>query len=275
MSQIIVFILLATLMTSLALYLTLYAFFKSRHSNANDQNENIIAAKERLQNLQNQAALTTPEVLTEHKQEIESLLLEEVKNDYATPNHYSNTNDKSGIILAVALILLAPILYVLLGTPESLSAPKTLTELTDTLNQRLSKNPDDLDTLVKLARIYRADNQAKAIEYYQRASLLDEATTDLLVEQVDMLIQYMPNHPDIALLIQTGLDKEPNHGMLLWLAGLHAFLLNQYETALSYWHRSYPLFADQPEQQWVAKAITKAKKQIAEQKTTTPEVNAK
>lgn len=258
------FVLVAILMVLSALILVLPAFFISRRDDgSNGRQENVVAARERLSDLQISVANNEIDaaIVEECEQEIEGLLL-------AERDGWQQVNDDQGrsltgvILVVLALAVSAPLLYIALGTPMVLTPPASMAELMGRLEAQVVESPDDLDSIIWLARVLAAEGRiSEAKTYYTRARVLAGDQPELLLEQINMLLQQRPEQVEIGELLQIGMDMVPQHPMFLWLAGIHAENQGDLERALSYWRHALADLADKP--QW--QEIVKEKIIVAEQ----------
>lgn len=264
MIQNLFFIVIAILMCLFAMLLVLPAFFRSQyHHSVHDQN--IVAARERLDALNTRIAVGEIDAAaaSEYEQEIKSQLLTEA-GGWQQISILAG-RDKLGIIsVVIALVVIAPLLYVTLATPAALNTPTSMVAMIKQLELRVANDPDDLSSLLLLARMLAAHNRiSEALAYYKHARKLAGDTPNLLAKQINLLLSHSPDTPEISTLLQKGLDKAPQHPMLLWLAGVHAENQDDHAKALSYWRRSYENLADSSQQrQIVAAAIAEIEQQL-------------
>ncbi len=253
-------------MCSFALLLVLPVFLRLRLYDS-DHDQNVIAARERLNGLN--ARIAADEIdqtaAAEYEQEIKNQLITEVED--SLPKISANTGrDMLGIVFVVlALVVIAPVLYVMLGTPAALVAPTNMTEMIRQLELRVARSPDDLSSLLSLARMLAAhDRGSEALAYYGRIRKLSDDVPDLLAEHANLLLQHTPDEPEITILLKKGLTIAPQHPILLWLAGIHAENHGDHAEALAYWRRSHDGLPGNPQQPMVAEAIAKVKQQLAD-----------
>lgn len=104
---------------------------------------------------------------------------------------------------------------------------------------RLAKDPKDLETWVFLARSYRALEKfpESAQAYAELNQLTDQSNADFLVEEGEMLAMIdegnLRGRP--TELFALALKANPNHGRGLWYAGLAARQRNDEAQAIQYW----------------------------------------
>lgn len=271
MTQFTFFILIVILMVLVALVLVLPAFFKDYNDDSDGIRQgNINAARERLQALREHIASNEIDTSTadECAQEIESQLFLELDHDEVSWSRERwNFSGITLVLLSVAVM--APLLYILLGTPKMLSSPASMAELAERLELRIAKSPDDLQSIVWLARVFVAQNRiSEALTYYIRARDLAGDMPDLLAEQANMLLHHISDAVQLGELLQTGLKIAAQHPMLLWLAGVHAANQDDLQQALLYWQRAYDNLSNNPQQQQIVmERITQAERQLSMQRS--------
>lgn len=283
MMQFTVFILIAIVMVLCALALVLPIFFKNPKDNVSNDNANstrqgnLDAVQERLDNLR--AGISAKEIDTniadEYEQEISSQLLLDLEHDevsWATGRWHI-----AGIALVVLLVAgVAPLLYSILGNPAMVASPANMTEMLNRLELRVAKSPNDIESILWLARILSAQNRiSDASAYYTRAYQLAGDTPEILAEQINMLLQSDIDDATISKMLRSGLQQSAQHPMLLWLAGIHAENQNDIPQALSYWQRAYDnLSDDSAQQQLVVKKIAQVKSRLSTQDSSSSNMNA-
>ena len=257
MSQTAVFIILAIGLVIFALVLVLPALFRpSTQTQDHRKRENILVARTRLNDLNARKSVEAIDATTvvECEQEIAGQLLAEVNNE-AQLHQPKRKDTLALVIVALTLVILPPLLYVFWGTPRAFSTPSSMVELIAHLESQVVASPDG-KSLLQLARIFAVRQEIeKATNYYIQARTLLGDPPDLLAEQINMLMRYTPDNLTIEKLIQIGLDKHPQHPMILWLAGLYAENHGDIGSALSYWKSAHKQLAGDPMQQRVAEAI--------------------
>lgn len=192
-----------------------------------------------------------------------------------TPAQQVVSHSRTGLILAIAVPLLATGLYAWRGTPAALlqaPAPQeqaagaqhrlTATDIEGMLNSltaRLAKNPDDPKGWATLARSYRALGRLpQAQEAF--AHIGDSLNQDpvLLTEYADVLATgaggNITGKP--LELVMTALELDPNNGMALSLAATEAYKRRDYAQATVYWERLLRLVPpDSDDAKWLIKTL--------------------
>ncbi|MDM5147446.1 c-type cytochrome biogenesis protein CcmI [Candidatus Persebacteraceae bacterium Df01] len=260
----ITFIVVALLMMLLSLAFVLPAFLRrpcNQHDTARD--ENISAARERLDDARAVASDTTPEEVHEYEEEIAYQLLQEAGKEISPALAVQPVFKKdwrSVVFTTVVLLLFTPLLYFFLGTPATLMPPPSIEELTAKLKQRTVTHPQDAEALAWLGRVMGAQGDyAAAADYYARARAVVGNTSELLAANIDALMMKGLSTDDDTLsgLLTVALIKTPEAPSILWLAGLHAERRGLLDEALGYWWRAHDNLADVPEaQNDIAVAIT-------------------
>ncbi|GEM_PF-201076 len=104
---------------------------------------------------------------------------------------------------------------------------------------RLANNPQDEETLLFLARSYRAlEKHVESAQVYARLNaLVSPAKPELLVEEAEMLAMVkqgdMRGRP--TELFEQALSIDADHGRALWYAGLAALQRQDETEAVTYW----------------------------------------
>jgi len=159
-----------------------------------------------------------------------------------------------GIALAVPIV--AGLLYATLGNPEALLAQPApnvaagdsahgldspqIVAMVERLAARLADNPDDLDGWTMLGRSYSALGRfEEASRAYAQAITISPDNPALLADAADVLAmaqgRRFDGEPD--RLIAWALAKDPKHVKALALAGTAAFNRKDYNHAIAYWAR--------------------------------------
>lgn len=174
-----------------------------------------------------------------------------------TPAQQLVGSSRTGLVLAIAVPLLATGLYAWRGTPAALlqmpapqeqaaAAPQhrlTAADIEGMLNSlttRLAKNPDDPKGWAMLARSYRALGrlpQAQDAFAHVGDSLNQDPV--LLTEYADVLATNAGGNitGKPLELVMTALKLDPNNGMALSLAATEAYKRRDFTRAAVYWER--------------------------------------
>ncbi len=182
-------------------------------------------------------------------------------------------------MVALAVPLVAGLMYWKLGAPDAFSPMATATTAPDASHQmtpeqldgmvqqlaaRLEKEPQNVDGWVILARTYYTMRKfPEAAAAYEKLTQLVPDEPDLLADYADALA--MSHGRDLGgrplELVQAALKIDPTHWKALAMAGTAAFDRKDYKGAVDYWERlrsSQP--ADSPIVQSIAASITEARK---------------
>lgn len=202
------------------------------------------------------------------REELQRRLLEDTRVDAAPPSAMQGRSAAWGV--ALLLPLLAVGIYVLRGSPHSLSsAPLMAFERgsvdTSTLEQHLRSNPRDARGWVLMARAQaEAGDFAQSAQSYARA--LDSSANvardaGVLCEYADVLGMAqggrLAGRP--AELIALALSVDGAHPLALEMAGSAAYEAGDYARAVRYWGALLPQLRDEPQRQAeLAAAIQRA-----------------
>lgn len=152
------------------------------------------------------------------------------------------------IVLAFALPMTALGLYAWIGTPAALN-PSALTTAerpqvdlaaaVEQLQQRLEKDPGDLQGWILLARARQAmDQPDKAVQAWERAVQLAPDNVDVLVASAEARSLTTPRHTVDAqsrARLETAIKIDPDHQRALWLLGVSDYQQAQYTRAAATW----------------------------------------
>ncbi|MFA6014739.1 MAG: c-type cytochrome biogenesis protein CcmI [Gallionellaceae bacterium] len=195
--------------------------------------------------------LLTPELHEQGKRELQSRMLDEVKQEADAPVVARNPHKILAIVLAVLLPLASVGLYWEIGNRNALSPEasmaasggfggKSLPDAVKMLEEKVANDPGDGESLLLLARSYgELDRYAEAARTYEK---LTETITDeawIWADYADMLAmvhgQKLAGPP--TKLIEKALAIDPNHPKSLALAGSAAMERGDYPAAIKYWER--------------------------------------
>lgn len=215
----------------------------------------------------------------EARSELERRLLDEGRaqgDAIAAPGRSSRT---TAVVVALAVPLVAGLMYWKLGAPDAFSPMATVTTAPDAAHQvtpeqldgmvqqlvaRLAKEPGNVEGWVILARTYYSMRKfPEAAAAYEKLTLLVPNEPDLLADYADALA--MSQGRDLSgrplELVQAALKIDPTHWKALAMVGTAAFDRKDYKSAVDYWERlraSQP--ADSPIAQSIAASISEARK---------------
>jgi cytochrome c-type biogenesis protein CcmH len=210
----------------------------------------------------------------EAKAELERRLLDEARVDVSAAAR-AGGGRAPAVVIALAVPVLAGLLYWKLGAPDAFSpiatAPEASHQLTpDQVNtmvaqlaERLQKEPDNVDGWVILARSYYTMRKfPEAAAAYEKLTQLVPNEPDLLADYADALA--MSQNRDISgkplELVRAALKVDPTHWKALAMAGTAAFDRKDYKGAVEYWERlrdSQP--ADSPIVKTISNSIAEAR----------------
>ena len=261
------FILIATLITVIAMALLIWPLRNNRHSiSYARQAQNIHYARERIQELEqqlNNASISASDYEA-LKTEIESTLAEDIDISNQSLDTESVNAPKSNrfliSLLCISLPLAAIGFYALTGTPEAFSIAKKEKALkeqdTDSLlnavEARLKTHPNDVKGWTLLSRSYMSLGRFEdATRAYKKLLELQGESPNLLVTIADASAQaangVMAGEP--VRYVKRALELNPQHPQALWLAGFSETQVGKTSNALEYWNQLLPLLAQSPEQQ--------------------------
>ena len=204
---------------------------------------------------------------TEAKGELERRLLDEAKADVGA-TVASRGGRAPAIVIALAVPLLAGLLYWKLGAPDAFSPIATpvdsahkltageVEQMVQQLSARLEKEPENVEGWVILARTYYTMRKfPEAAAAYEKLTKLVPNEAELLADYADALA--MSQGRDLSgkpmELIQAALKADPNHWKALAMAGTAAFDRKDYKGAVEYWER---LRDSQPPDSPIVKSIS-------------------
>lgn len=277
------FIIVAAVMVLIAMGLLTPALLGLRGRGALDRSQqNVRIARERLAELEAEraAGALAEEAYTQTRAELEEAL----RNDLIDLQDGTAKSDPSDVggsqsrwtiaALAVAVPVLAGLIYAQLGMPQAFRSPQilasagtaglpadhppveggggqaaSLDQMLVQLQARLEAQPDDAEGW------FTFGSTLMAMDRYSDAAKAFERTHELVGDQPAVLLRYadalaMAQNGRISgkpfELIQTALQVEPNNPMALWLAGLGYAEQGQFQTSIQYWNRLLPLLQDDP-----------------------------
>ncbi len=194
----------------------------------------------------------TSEQYVHARADLEQRLLDDVGGSRPANMHPSRSARQAALIVAVALPICAGLLYLFLGNPQALTAPKhaavdasTITadhfmRMTEKLAARMQSNPDDPVGWMMLGRAYKAlERYPDAAKALQRAEKLDPRNPEILVEYAEALA--LTHGSNLAgeptRLLERALQIAPDNEKALTLAGASAFARKDYAAAIRFWER--------------------------------------
>jgi cytochrome c-type biogenesis protein CcmH len=197
-----------------------------------------------------QNGLLTQELYEQGKRELQTRLLEEVKNADETTVIKRKSNRTAAIALAIAIPLAAVGLYLKLGNPDafapqdgrvsqSMGTAHSEAELKQ-LEDKVQQNPQDANSLGALARTYvEQERYVDAAKAYNKLTQMVPNDAQLWADFADALAmasgQNLAGHPTI--LINKALELDPNNPKALALAGSAAMGRSDFKAAIQYWEK--------------------------------------
>jgi cytochrome c-type biogenesis protein CcmH len=262
------FIIGATLLVLATLALLLLPFFR-RPKNKDLSRQELNAAIYRdqfaeLERDRSEGALSQDDYVQAHA-ELQRRLIE----DSAISDSTAATTQVSRAVptaLAIALPLVAVLLYLMLGSPAGLNPPppptaehqftaQDIDRMVSRLAANLENNPDNPEGWAMLGRSYRQmGRMPDAVRAYERAASLGVGSADLYVEYADTLASISGFDVKVRGLIDKALQLEPNHPIGLWLRGTAAFEAKQYDKAIADWETLMRLIPPESEDAGVLRA---------------------
>lgn len=203
----------------------------------------------------------------EARAELERRLLDDGRMDAPASQKAPQRAGATAVVVALAVPVLAGLLYWQFGEPEAFSplakmneashqlSGAQVEEMVQQLADRLKKEPDNIEGWAILARTYYTMRRfPEAAAAYEKLSALVPNEPDLLADQADALAmsqgRNLSGRP--MELVQQALKVDPNHWKALAMAGTDAFERKDYKAAVVYWER---LRDTQPADSPVAKSI--------------------
>lgn len=185
-----------------------------------------------------------------------------------------------GVLLVVAVPVVASWLYFQLGSPRFLDAtpdelrmasqsaanseaPPNIDELIAKLEQRMEEVPTDAEGRRLLIRTYMSQGRfADAVDALNSWGARDSGNPDLLVMLADATGSLaggsLIGEPEEYL--EKALKLDPNHSQALWVMGYSQAQKNRPMDAIAYWERLLPLVSeDEASRQRVMDTINEAK----------------
>ncbi len=181
-------------------------------------------------------------------------------------------------ILSAIVVLIAAALYATFGrleseamhfssSSEAMNAERedmkqmqaSLQESIDRLEEKLKKNPNDVEGMALLARSYFVlENYAAAAQVLERLVKLRPRDADAMADLADALAASSPERTLTGRpisLVKAALAVNPRHPKSLALAATYAMQNNQTAEAIAYWKRLRALMPPDSEQQHRVDAI--------------------
>ena len=184
--------------------------------------------------------------------ELERRMLDEVSAVAAPATAPQRSGRYLAIAIAIALPVVAGLLYWHLGQPQGIGAahhaapdPSSLTlddfkAMTQKLAERMAKNPDDPVGWLMLGRAYKALQRfPEAEQALAEADRRKPNDPEILVEYGEAMALTHGRHLAGApmRLVERALKIDPDNQRALTLAGSAAFEAHDYKHAIGYWER--------------------------------------
>ena len=194
----------------------------------------------------------TEDQYAQARAELERRMLDDVDASAPAKSKASRSGIAAAVVVGVAVPVSAALLYMHLGNPQALIAPKhppldassvTIEQfqaMTSKLAAKLEKNPNDPVGWTMLGRAYKAlERYPDAIKAFEQAEKLDANNPDVLVEHAETIgLAHRGNlEGEPTRLLERALKIAPNNEKALTLIGAAAFGRNDYATAIRYWER--------------------------------------
>ncbi len=253
----ITFVLLATALVTVLLFLVLLPLWRSKPAPANLSTDhvNVNIYRDQLRELDDDLAAGTinHERHAEARGELERRLLEDTGDSSAKVAAVPRAGKLTAVMLAATIPLAATGLYLLVGAPEGLApkqaadstaehgiTPQQVEVMIGKLAARLKNSPDDGEGWVMLGRSYAVlEHFSEAAAAYAQAAARIPGDAQLLADYADILAmsqgRRLSGEPE--KLINRALAIDPGHPKALALAGSIAFEQQKYAAAVMHWQK--------------------------------------
>ncbi|MCP3670634.1 MAG: c-type cytochrome biogenesis protein CcmI [Gammaproteobacteria bacterium] len=259
------FTIIAAAMILLALAMLAPALLRKRQIAVSDRDQqNVIIARERLQEMELELASgkISQEEFGQAKVELEQALLQDLEQEDG-PDHISSGSGRLTLAgIAVAVPVLAIVMYMFLGTPAMLEFDPSkqaaqqgkempsVEEMLVSIKQRLKEKPDDTEGWFLLGRTYMVLKQhANAAKAYEKLLKLSGEETSVMLALADAVTMVqggsMQGRP--AELISKSLKLAPESQTALWMSGLMESQKGNFAQAITHWKKLESMLADEPE----------------------------
>jgi cytochrome c-type biogenesis protein CcmH len=224
------------------------------------------------------------------KRDLEKELLSDVDGNQIKADTNSTTGGRWMAFSALAIPVVAVVLYQLLGSPQIIQrlanqTPSTapsqaqsntqapnmegmppMDELVKRLAAKMEQTPDNQEGWIMLGRSYMAMKQfPEAMEAFERAMKLDDTNVGLLLAYGEAIAGISGNDftGKAAPLIEKAFKLEPDNPNTLWMAGIVAYQLGDFQSALTRWEKLQGLLSPQSsELETINSAIDDVRKQL-------------
>ena len=208
--------------------------------------------------------------------ELERRLLDDAQANPEAPDKSAVRSGRwTAVGVALAVPIAATLLYLHLGNPGALNAPKHATidpanvtqeqfqQMTDKLAVKMQSRPDDPIGWTMLGRAYKAlDRNSEAAAAFERAVKLKPGDPDIVVDYAEALALAAGGklEGEPTQLLERALKLSPDNEKALALAGTAAFSRNDFAGATRYWERvAAKVPADSEMGKAIASGIAEAK----------------
>jgi cytochrome c-type biogenesis protein CcmH len=245
--------------------------------------QNVVIARERLAELNNELAAGTlsDEEYEQTKLELEQTLLIDLEAGDEVAAQAGGPGKAGMLALLFSVLFVAVVtvsVYLYLGTPQlvdpaAMQAQQanqelpSIDEMVTTLVDRLKENPEDAEGWYLLGRTYMA------MKDYQKAAFAFDKLNQLVSDQPSIMLALadalaMASGGDMqgrpAELIRKAVGLAPQDQTALWLAGMVEDQAGNHARALQHWGRLKPMLADDPEStQQVDRLMAAAQRKLA------------
>ena len=280
------FIISAVLIIGLTILVIAWALLKnSKNNEINRSQSNFSILQENLKSLEKdlKEGLITNEQYQFQKTELEQRTVEEViqLQDASEKEYVSKDSSKWIPYTLIGFIpLLVVSLYLILGNPGAIFVQKDpqakqIEEMVSQLEERLKKEPNNVDGWMFLGRSYAAMNRlVEARMAYQKAIALDPKNDHLLADLAD-LISYQQKGINAEALdyVDQALKINPKNPKALALRGSASFDQKNYSAAIKDWSLAITAL-DPKDQEFITglqDSIAEAQSKIKSTSKTTPQ----
>jgi len=280
------FIISAVLIIGLTILVIAWALLKnSKNNEINRSQSNLSILQESLKSLEKdlKEGLITNEQYQFQKTELEQRTVEEViqLQDASEKEYVSKDSSKWIPYTLIGFIpLIVVSLYLILGSPGAIFVQKDpqakqIEEMVSQLEERLKKEPKNVDGWMFLGRSYAAMNRlVEARMAYQKAIALDPKNDHLLADLAD-LISYQQKGINAEALdyVDQALKINPKNPKALALRGSASFDQKNYSAAIKDWSLAITAL-DPKDQEFITglqDSIAEAQSKIKSTSKTTPQ----
>jgi cytochrome c-type biogenesis protein CcmH len=258
----IAFVLLALLLTVLALLPVVLPLFRTARARGQEREAlNVALFQERRDELEQELGddAISADQYEAARLELERDLLLNTGNEGKTEQRPSR---RLALVLGLAVPLLAGLLYVQLGATDFIDLPEAthaaadepvvdtdMATLTQQLADRLKREPKDAQGWILLGRsLTMQERYAEAGAAYEEGLKNVGDHPDLLTSYAEILAMQqgdMKGRPQ--QMVRRALELDPDAQGALWLAGIAAFQAEDYAAAIGHWKRLEAMLPPQGE----------------------------